>query len=625
VQFPPLVERWRSLVAKHFPPNAVDQMLWVIQHESSGNPSAVNSSSGAAGLAQILPAAHGSGNWTDPETNIAYAAKLYKQSGWKPWGGDGNLYNGKPFGALGFNPFPNSIKYGNTPGPPNAGGGGGGRILPVSGGRTTQLFGRTNEPLDSGGFNKGWDVAVPVGTPVRANISGTVINAGDAGDGWGISVKVRDAQGNIHNFGHLSQANVKVGQSVTAGTQLALSGNTGASTGPHLSYDVKGANGQYIDPSPWLGFNAAGDNRQGVNSDIHLTATGTTGGNSASQAFVGGENLPYQQELEEYMPIHHRWLELDLKVRGYVDTGMHMEFDPEQGLIVAVPDGVDDRPFLDDRGLVENPNYGNTVYREHVALTPEEYQEWSMLSDQLADIEARIDENFGGETVDEAIRRSQFLWEMDPQNIDAANAADRFARELDVREQAATQASDMHAGQMDQLRQAADSQEMFSATRAPGRSTSAPRSSLFIPTPGRIASPEQIFNRELTQLQDAMPEVPDRPYFTGDITPKAGQGFSSADVRGASAQRYVGGISGSVVDSRSGPAPGPPPYQTPLPNGSTHGSMFDPPPPTEKPKQTYEFSPPNPWSTQPKPGPGGTKPGPQELVNGWLPNLTFWR
>ena len=66
--------------------------------------------------------------------------------------------------------------------------------------RVTQGFGPTNEPLDSGWggydhFNKGIDFGVPAGTPVRSVVSGTVISAGDSADGWGTSVKIRDANG----------------------------------------------------------------------------------------------------------------------------------------------------------------------------------------------------------------------------------------------------------------------------------------------------------------------------------------------------------------------------------------------------------------------------------------------
>lgn len=121
----------------------------------------------------------------------------------------------------------------------------------------TQGFGPTDEPLDSGyngyaHFNKGLDYGVPVGTSIDSPVSGTVIAAGDQGDGWGTSVKIRAADGSIHNFGHLSGVNVSPGQQVNAGTIVGKSGNTGASTGPHISYDVQNPSGQFVDPSSYL-------------------------------------------------------------------------------------------------------------------------------------------------------------------------------------------------------------------------------------------------------------------------------------------------------------------------------------------------------------------------------------
>lgn len=121
----------------------------------------------------------------------------------------------------------------------------------------TQGFGPTTEPLDGpyGGypnFNKGYDYGAPMGTDVPALASGTVVSAGDSKDGWGLSVKVRDAQGFIHNYGHLSGINVRPGDTVQAGQLVGAVGNTGLSTGPHLSYDVFRADtGEFVDPAPW--------------------------------------------------------------------------------------------------------------------------------------------------------------------------------------------------------------------------------------------------------------------------------------------------------------------------------------------------------------------------------------
>jgi murein DD-endopeptidase MepM/ murein hydrolase activator NlpD len=126
----------------------------------------------------------------------------------------------------------------------------------------TAGFGPTDEPLDSGysgyaNFNKGVDLATPAGTAVDAAVGGTVVAVGDQGDGWGISVKVRDAQGNTHNYGHLGDTKVQVGQQIAPGFILGASGNTGKSTGAHLSYDVMDANGSWIDPTPFLNQQAA--------------------------------------------------------------------------------------------------------------------------------------------------------------------------------------------------------------------------------------------------------------------------------------------------------------------------------------------------------------------------------
>ncbi|MFW6031378.1 MAG: peptidoglycan DD-metalloendopeptidase family protein, partial [Myxococcota bacterium] len=262
MNFPPAVEQWRPIIKQYFKPEDVDKALWVVMHESGGSPAAVGDGGASLGIWQLNSRGLGAGMSAAQRGNPIAATKraaeaVYGGQGWKPWG-ENNLYKGKKFGALGNHPFP-----GSSGADPKQGRAMTSRVLPVSKGRITQVFGPTNEKLDSGGVNKGLDIGVPVGTPVKSVTGGTVVHVGDAGDGWGTSVKVRDAQGNIHNYGHLSAAAVKKGASVRAGQNIAKSGNTGASTGPHLSYDVKGANGQYVDPSPWLGFNARGDNRKG--------------------------------------------------------------------------------------------------------------------------------------------------------------------------------------------------------------------------------------------------------------------------------------------------------------------------------------------------------------------------
>ena len=52
-------------------------------------------------------------------------------------------------------------------------------------------------------------------------------------------------------YGHLSEFSTSVGSYVNQGDQIALSGNTGRSTGPHLHFEIR-VNGSSVDPTPYL-------------------------------------------------------------------------------------------------------------------------------------------------------------------------------------------------------------------------------------------------------------------------------------------------------------------------------------------------------------------------------------
>ncbi|WDZ88264.1 M23 family metallopeptidase [Micromonospora cathayae] len=103
-----------------------------------------------------------------------------------------------------------------------------------------------------GVLHAGIDLALPAGTPVRAAAAGTVVKAGDAGDGYGISVFV-DHGSHLTHYAHLSAATVSVGAKVAAGTTIGREGSTGDSTGPHLHFEVhQGGMWNQIDPAPFM-------------------------------------------------------------------------------------------------------------------------------------------------------------------------------------------------------------------------------------------------------------------------------------------------------------------------------------------------------------------------------------
>ncbi|MEV7559459.1 M23 family metallopeptidase [Streptomyces sp. NPDC089795] len=91
--------------------------------------------------------------------------------------------------------------------------------------------------------HSGQDFAVPVGTPVKAAAAGTVVKAGPNGGGdgpaYGNAIVIKHANNTYSQYAHLSKIQIKVGQKVKASQRIALSGNTGNSSGPHLHFEIR--------------------------------------------------------------------------------------------------------------------------------------------------------------------------------------------------------------------------------------------------------------------------------------------------------------------------------------------------------------------------------------------------
>ncbi|MCR4928927.1 MAG: M23 family metallopeptidase [Lachnospiraceae bacterium] len=124
-------------------------------------------------------------------------------------------------------------------------------IKPISGGYVSSGFGRRSSPGGIGSRNhQGVDFAIPSGSTVVASSGGTVSAAGWSG-GYGYMVLITHPDGSQTRYAHLSKVLVSAGQSVSQGQKIALSGNTGISTGPHLHFEII-LNGTPVNPLNYI-------------------------------------------------------------------------------------------------------------------------------------------------------------------------------------------------------------------------------------------------------------------------------------------------------------------------------------------------------------------------------------
>lgn len=124
-------------------------------------------------------------------------------------------------------------------------------VKPISGGRLSSGFGGRKAPKRGAStFHQGIDWSVPKGTTVVASCGGTVTKAG-WGSGYGYVVYIKHPDGRETRYGHLSKVLVSSGQTVSQGQKIALSGNTGVSTGPHLHFEIR-INGTAVNPLKYL-------------------------------------------------------------------------------------------------------------------------------------------------------------------------------------------------------------------------------------------------------------------------------------------------------------------------------------------------------------------------------------
>jgi len=121
--------------------------------------------------------------------------------------------------------------------------------MPIVGGRFTSGFGIRYHPIL--GYSRphtGVDWAAPIGTPIFAAGSGTIIKAG-WDSGYGRRIEIQHANGYITTYNHMSgfARGATEGAHVRQGQAIGYLGQTGLATGPHLHYEIM-VNGHFVDP-----------------------------------------------------------------------------------------------------------------------------------------------------------------------------------------------------------------------------------------------------------------------------------------------------------------------------------------------------------------------------------------
>jgi murein DD-endopeptidase MepM/ murein hydrolase activator NlpD len=122
--------------------------------------------------------------------------------------------------------------------------------MPTSGSISSRFGYRSNPFTGSREFHYGLDIANDLGTPIYSARQGTVIKTGNTSN-YGKYVIISHGDGFQTLYAHLSEILVTEGKQVPTGYKIALMGNTGYSTGPHLHFAVY-KNGDAVDPEIYL-------------------------------------------------------------------------------------------------------------------------------------------------------------------------------------------------------------------------------------------------------------------------------------------------------------------------------------------------------------------------------------
>ncbi len=118
---------------------------------------------------------------------------------------------------------------------------------PTNGGYISSFFGERTDPFTGEpAIHQGVDIAGPEGAGIYATAGGIVTWAGER-SGYGKMVEIEHVGGYRTRYAHAKSVKVRLGQMITKGQQVAVLGNTGRSTGPHVHFEVL-KNGVHLNP-----------------------------------------------------------------------------------------------------------------------------------------------------------------------------------------------------------------------------------------------------------------------------------------------------------------------------------------------------------------------------------------
>lgn len=119
----------------------------------------------------------------------------------------------------------------------------------------TSGFGMRNQPVAGASVNhRAVDIGVSF-QPIYAAADGYIVIAESGYGGYGNFIMIKHSNNLYTCYGHISQFKVSVGQTVKRGQQIAVSGNTGVSSGPHLHFEVRtnASYGSRVNPLDYIG------------------------------------------------------------------------------------------------------------------------------------------------------------------------------------------------------------------------------------------------------------------------------------------------------------------------------------------------------------------------------------